>query len=80
MLDFIYTFSEYCKNNYANTMLLYIKSIGQLTIFCSNDISEKIINKFMEFQEDYSCDDIKENAKEEVLDLLYNNRDKVKIK
>jgi hypothetical protein len=45
ILDFIYTFPEYRRNNFAYRMLIYIKPKEQITTFCSNDESEKLFKK-----------------------------------
>jgi len=45
ILDYIYTFLEYRRNNYAYKMLLYIKTKEQITAFCSNNESEKLFKK-----------------------------------
>jgi hypothetical protein len=45
ILDYIYTFLEYRRNNFAYKMLLYIKTKEQITAFCSNDESESLFKK-----------------------------------
>ena len=45
LLDYIYTFPEYRRNNVAYTMLLYIKDKEQTTSFCSNTESENLFKK-----------------------------------
>ena len=44
-LDYIYTFLEYRRNNFAYKMLLYIKNKEEITAFCSNDESEHLFKK-----------------------------------
>jgi len=45
VLDYIYTFAEYRRNNFAYNMLLYVKSRDHITAFCSNDESERLFKK-----------------------------------
>jgi hypothetical protein len=45
ILDYIYTFLEYRRNNFAYKMLLYIKTKEQITAFCSNDESEQLFKR-----------------------------------
>lgn len=45
ILDYIYTFLEYRRNNFAYKMLLYIKKKEQITSFCSNDEAERLFKK-----------------------------------
>jgi hypothetical protein len=46
----------------------------------TEDISEQIIDNFNEFQENYREDDAKKNTKDDVILMIYNNKDKVKTK
>ena len=45
ILDYIYTFLECRRNNFAYEMLLYIKKKEEITAFCSNDESEFLFKK-----------------------------------
>jgi hypothetical protein len=45
ILDYIYTFMENRRNNFAHKMLLYIKTKEQITAFCSNNESAKVFEK-----------------------------------
>ena len=45
ILDYIYTFLEFRRNNFAYKMLLYLKEKEEITAFCSNDESENLFKK-----------------------------------
>ena len=45
ILDYIYTFPEYRRNNLAYGMLLYIKKKEQVSAFCDSKESEKLFKK-----------------------------------
>ena len=45
ILDYIYTFLECRRNNFAYKMLLYIKQKEEITTFCSNNESENLFKK-----------------------------------
>jgi hypothetical protein len=45
LLDYIYTFLEYRRNQFAYKLLLYLKKKEQITAFCSNDSSELLFKK-----------------------------------
>ena len=45
ILDYIYTFLEYRRNNFAYEMLLHIKKNEEITTFCSNIESENLFKK-----------------------------------
>jgi hypothetical protein len=44
------------------------------------DISEKVVDNFSEFQVNYMDDSAKKNTKDDVILMMYNNKDKVKVK
>jgi hypothetical protein len=46
----------------------------------NNEISNKIINNFKEFTENYENIEAQKNTKKDVMLLIYNNKDKVKDK
>ena len=46
----------------------------------SDQIAEKVIDKFSEFQVNYMDDKSKKTTKDDVILMIYNNKDKVKIK
>ena len=47
----------------------------------SNEIDEKILNKFTEFAKNYKDEEAQKNTKNNIQMMLYNNRDKIeKIK
>jgi hypothetical protein len=43
-------------------------------------ITEKVVDNFAEFQDNYRDDDAKKNTKEDVMMMIYNNKEKTKIK
>jgi hypothetical protein len=46
----------------------------------NEDISEKVVDNFSEFQVNYMDDSAKKNTKDDVILMMYNNKDKVKVK
>ena len=56
LLDFIFTFSKYRKNNYASLLLSFLKENIEITALCSNDISVKLFekNNFRNCNSEYS--------------------------
>ncbi len=46
----------------------------------TEQISEKVVDKFSEFQINYMDDSAKKNTKNDVILMMYNNKDKVKTK
>ncbi len=46
----------------------------------NEDITDKIIDNFNDFQDNYRDDDAKKNTKDDVMLMIYNNKDKVKVK
>lgn len=45
ILDYIYTFDKYRRNNYAYKILLYLKNKEQTTSFCDSLESENLFRK-----------------------------------
>ena len=46
----------------------------------TEQITEKVIDKFSEFQINYTDDKAKKITKDDVILMMYNNKDKVKVK
>ncbi len=46
----------------------------------NNQISEKIVNNFKQFTENYNNDEAQKNTKKDVMLMIYNNKDKIKDK
>ena len=46
----------------------------------NDDITDKVVDNFNEFQDNYRDDDAKKNTKDDVVLMIYNNKDKVKVK
>lgn len=44
-LNYIYTFPEFRRKNFACKMLLYVKKKEQMTAYCSNEESENLFKK-----------------------------------
>ena len=45
IIDFIYTFSDYRRNNLAYKLLLHIKNYDETTVFCSSENSMELFEK-----------------------------------
>jgi uncharacterized protein YejL (UPF0352 family) len=46
----------------------------------SDQINEKLVDKFSEFQINYMDNSAKKNTKDDVILMIYNNKDKIKVK
>jgi hypothetical protein len=46
----------------------------------TDQINDKVVDKFSEFQVNYMDDKAKKNTKDDVILMIYNNKDKVKVK
>jgi hypothetical protein len=46
----------------------------------TDQIADKVVDKFSEFQNNYMDDKAKKNTKDDVILMIYNNKDKVKVK
>jgi hypothetical protein len=46
----------------------------------TEQISDKVVDKFSEFQINYMDDSAKKNTKNDVILMMYNNKDKIKVK
>ena len=46
----------------------------------NKDISEEVVDKFSEFQDNYTDDNAKKTTKDDVILMIYNNKNKNKMK
>jgi hypothetical protein len=45
ILNLIYTFEEYRRNNLAYNLLIHLKTSNYITAFCKNDVSVRLFEK-----------------------------------
>jgi len=46
----------------------------------TNEIDEKTLNKFLSFAQNYKDEEAEKNTKDKILLMIYNNKDKIKLK
>jgi hypothetical protein len=68
------------KNKYNNKWYVFDDAKDPEELEENEDISDKIVDKFSEFQVNYMDDSAKKNTKNDVVLMIYNNKDKVKVK